>query len=616
MAFGNISTFYIPIFASAGSSLWGSDVRKLLDAPDAGSDATTKTDHGTGTTDVIRTVDPYNTTTTDGVQANYGFAIQPADMGYATTSDSSENSKTLRLAGTVFPTLVATPFSGFGNALNFDGVDRDTNTSGVFCSSTGLMPTAGLTYRCRFRKDRTGVVEVVMGSYGTSIADEYAALYVNASNALVMQWINGGGGLTSISGGSLTTGNHEVEASFDGSVMRLFLNGALLATSGATSLRGTPPGNVPRFWVGRDDDLGAGGPPYGFQGVVDEVEVANVARHTAAYTVSTEPFTSDANSLGLWHFDSIVTAKRFFPAGNHVLTVRYGHNGATGATGTLTMYAYRVGPAAGRTRTLLGSFADSVVLPATSGEVTVTVSLPLSEIVFEVDETIQYSFELSLAGIVVVGRIATFFTGTQTAVATRVLTPGLQVLADTTGTATGSGIATATSGKVLAMVGSAAGSVAADGVGASRADMVGTAAGSSVVDGLVSAVAGATGTASGSGEAIGVLGGIGGMIGTSDGSSMATGVLGATGGMVGSASGSGAATGVLGATGGTTGTATGSGAATAQASSVAGSVGTASGSAAVSGLASIVLGTVGAVEIGAAGSGATVVRKIFAVFDD
>lgn len=371
MAFGNITTLYLPTAANAGTSQWGSDVRKLLAAADAGSDATSKTDHSTGGA-VTRTVDPYTTSTTDATQADYGWAVTPADM------------------------------------------------------------------------------------------------------------------------------------------------------------------------------------------------------------------------------NSVAGAKRFMAAGNHVVTVRMGHNGATAVTATLLMYVYRIGPAAARTRTLLGSSSATFDLPLASGEVTATVTVALGEIIFDVDETLQYSFEVTCAGIVVTGRILTMFTGTQT-VACRVVIPRLGVLADTTGSATGTGTATGDAGKVLGTVGTAPGSVVVSGVGASTAETTGTATGTGTASGLTSAVAGSTGTAVGSGTATGVFGAIGGMVGTADGVGTATGVFGATGGMVGSATGSGVASGVMGATGGMTGTAAGTGTALAEASSVAGTVGTATGTGTANGLASIVLGTVGMV---------------------
>jgi hypothetical protein len=274
VAFGNIDAFYFPIAANAGSSLWGTDVRKLLSAADATADATTITDHGTGGA-VTRTVDPYSTSTADSDQTLFGWAIAPSDMG------------------------------------------------------------------------------------------------------------------------------------------------------------------------------------------------------------------------------SVTGANRFFPAGNHVLTMRMGHSGATGATGTLTMYAYRVGPSPTFTRTLLGSNTASVALPIAAGEVTATLTLTLAEVVFAADETIQYALEFNVAGITITGRTVTFFTGTQTSVAARLNTPTLGVLADTTGSASGSATVTAVSGKVLGTAGTSAGAGVVAGVMSSTAATTGSAAGVATVAGQGSSVAGTTGTAAG-----------------------------------------------------------------------------------------------------------------------
>lgn len=292
MAFGNITALYLPTAANAGTSQWGTDVRKLLDTADTGSDATTVTDHGTGGA-VSRTEDPYTTSAADGVEANFGWAVTPGDM------------------------------------------------------------------------------------------------------------------------------------------------------------------------------------------------------------------------------NSVAGARRFFPAGNHVATVRMGSNTVLAATGTITMFVYRVGTAAAsRARTLLGSNTASVALPINSGEVTMTCTVALGEVIFEPDETIQYSFEFNLAGVAITGRTAKFFTGTQTAVQARVDTPKLGVLADTTGTSVGVGAAAGESGKVLGTVGGATGVGGAEAVGASTATTTGSAAGSVAVAGLGSSVAGATGTAAGSGQATGAASIVLGTVGT------------------------------------------------------------------------------------------------------
>lgn len=81
MAFGTISTLYLPIAGSAGSSMWGTDVRKLLSAADETGDNTTVCNYGTNGAVQTRTADPYTNNNSDLAQDAYGWAIDPADMG-------------------------------------------------------------------------------------------------------------------------------------------------------------------------------------------------------------------------------------------------------------------------------------------------------------------------------------------------------------------------------------------------------------------------------------------------------------------------------------------------------------------------------------------------------
>lgn len=207
--------------------------------------------------------------------------------------------------------------------------------------------------------------------------------------------------------------------------------------------------------------------------------------------------------------NSVAGALRFYPAGNHTASFLMAHTTSVppAATGTLTMYVYRVGPAAGRTRTLLGSGTASIAVPALGAGVTASVTVALAEVIFAADETIQYSFEFSIAGVAVTGRLIGYafpYDDGTTAVPAKIVTPRLGVLADTTGTATGTGTAAGVTGQVLETLGTATGTGVAAGVGASRAETTGTAVGSGVASGLVSSVAGTTGTATGAGTAAGL----------------------------------------------------------------------------------------------------------------
>lgn len=292
MAFGNISTIYITTAANAGTSQWGSDVRKFLDSADAASDNTTTTNHGTGGA-VLRTYDPYTAATADLTQADYGWAITPTDMG-------------------------------------------------------------------------------------------------------------------SVSG-----------------------------------------------------------------------------------------------------------ALRFYPAGNHTATIRMNSNYLLQTNGTMTMYVYRVGNAAGgRARTLLGSNSATVTFPAASGAVTAVVTVALAEVIFEADETIQYSFEMSTAGQVTPAVLTRMLLGTTTGVESRIDTPTLKVLGDTTGTSTGTSTTTGVTGKVLAISGTSSGVATASGVISSRSDFTGSSAGVSTVSGQMSSVAGFVGTSAGIATASGLTSKVLGTVGT------------------------------------------------------------------------------------------------------
>lgn len=346
----------------------------------------------------------------------------------------------------------------------------------------------------------------------------------------------------------------------------------------------------------------------------DTTTIANFGTGSTAVTRTFDPYSSSSadsdQTLFGWavtpsDMNSVAGALRYFPPGDHVANLSLTHSSISAQSATLYMFVYRVGTAGtSRARTLLGSNSASIsVQGSLSGPTAYSVTVNLAEVTFEADETVQYSFELNMPGIVITGRTVNFNTGTPSSGVVSITTPGLKTRADTTGSVTASGTATGSGAKVLGTVGQSSGSGVVTGLMSARADMVGSAAGAGSVSGLMSAVAGTVGTSAGIGTATGVLTGIGSMTGAAAGQSSVTGVLGATGGMVGSAAGTGVATGVLGATASMTGAATGVATVAGLASSVAGAVGSSAGTSAATGLASIVLGTVGTVEIGAPTSG-------------
>ena len=88
---------------------------------------------------------------------------------------------------------------------------------------------------------------------------------------------------------------YHIAGTYDGTTMRLFVNGSQVATKAAT-------GNIDTlakpFYIGTVEVAGDF-----FAGAIDEVRVSNAVRYTGNFTSTPVPFASDANTKGLWHLD-------------------------------------------------------------------------------------------------------------------------------------------------------------------------------------------------------------------------------------------------------------------------------------------------------------------------
>lgn len=198
MPFGAISTLYLPTAGNAGSSQWGTDVRKLLDAADAGSDSTTKTNHGTGGS-VVRTADPYTTTAADLDQSLYGWAITPADMnsvaGAKRRYAAGNHVATIRVghtAATAKNVNIAMYVYRVGNAAG--GRVRTLLGSGT--SGTVTIPgTAGeLTVNITaalgailFEPDETIQYVFELGAAGTAVSGDILTVFTGTQSSVVGQ---------------------------------------------------------------------------------------------------------------------------------------------------------------------------------------------------------------------------------------------------------------------------------------------------------------------------------------------------------------------------------------------------------------------------------------------
>lgn len=123
----------------------------------------------------------------------------------------------------------------------------------------------------------------------------------------------------------VTTGTtYHIAMSFDGSNIRLFVNGVLQATtaaSGITTQRATEDVRIGRpsmIWPDTPDFEPAA------NAVIDSPRISQVARYTAAFTPPTAKFTNDTNTLALCNFDEQLTqmTKCYTKLGNAYMAQR------------------------------------------------------------------------------------------------------------------------------------------------------------------------------------------------------------------------------------------------------------------------------------------------------
>jgi hypothetical protein len=138
---------------------------------------------------------------------------------------------------------------------------------------------------------------------GASLPGCTAAFSLAAMNQTLVGSMSIGGATFSLQGPTLTLGSvHHVALSYDGSAVRLFLDGALAASQAANGA----------IAQGQFEDVTAGPRTTGFDGaaqdpaipgVIDSIRLSNVARYTAAFTPPTAKLATDGNALLLLNFD-------------------------------------------------------------------------------------------------------------------------------------------------------------------------------------------------------------------------------------------------------------------------------------------------------------------------
>lgn len=101
---------------------------------------------------------------------------------------------------------------------------------------------------------------------------------------------------------NLATGTWcHIALSYDGTTMRLYRDGTVEATT--QTFTGHEANGENDFCVGAQAGI------YGMcvDGAIDELRISDNARYTSNFTAPTVEFSSDANTLGLWHFNDDAT---------------------------------------------------------------------------------------------------------------------------------------------------------------------------------------------------------------------------------------------------------------------------------------------------------------------
>jgi hypothetical protein len=186
------------------------------------------------------------------------------------------------LPPTSTPTPVPTPTPSSDFALSFDGVNDVVRA--------GPVPGSGpLTVEAWTRPAGNGANGLLVVG-----ADADTGWSLELENGQLTLWLaTTQGWRYSQHTVALQAGQwYHVAATYSGGTARLFVNGTASA-----------PEEVGALTQGPFLRLGGYADYAFFGGALDEVRISNIERYSADFVPVYGPFTSDANTLGLWHFD-------------------------------------------------------------------------------------------------------------------------------------------------------------------------------------------------------------------------------------------------------------------------------------------------------------------------
>jgi cysteine-rich repeat protein len=199
-----------------------------------------------------------------GLRAAYAFG----EGSGATTADASGNGNTGTLSGTTW-----TGAGKYGAALVFGGASAFVSASDA--PSLDLAGSGTMEVWARLNALNRWQGLIAKGGANSDPAQNYA-LEVDATNTLLCVLGNGASALTVASAAPLASGRfYHVACTWDGTSVRLYLDGALVRT-GAQTL--TPAGNTAPLFIGRFGGVDQ------WEGVVDEIRIYDRALGAAEIT--------------------------------------------------------------------------------------------------------------------------------------------------------------------------------------------------------------------------------------------------------------------------------------------------------------------------------------------
>lgn len=298
-----------------------------------GGAAGSATNGGTGGTSGDRVVTTMTLTNGQVVPFSVAAASATAGIGNNTTvtlpggstintlslADSSSNGRNLTKTGTVDPTT--SPSAGFNGAAQL--TTGSSNLTLPIAQGGVFDPRGGRarTYEIRIITPASPVATALMGQWSGNALPGVAdwLVHADAQGRLAIAFGNAAGGVDVFTG-PVMDNSASVVISAD-SQQRLFLNGTLVLTG-----TGSISANASATEFAINKAVGYSSQSY----VADEVRVSDIIRYTSTYTPATTPFANDANTLALYHLDTVQT-----PVGSSIIA-KGGANATASTGGTIT----------------------------------------------------------------------------------------------------------------------------------------------------------------------------------------------------------------------------------------------------------------------------------------